>query len=172
MSTIRENISKAFSKMSFMWYVLLIIGLLIIVYYIYTKYVNSSTNEKDIPNYLHSKEKMSNEDTVATTHAKVMMFTVDWCPHCKKAKEPWEDFKNSHQNKIVKGTRINCIEYNMTEKKPGEEGYEDYIVAKATGDKYEVDGFPTLKMEKEDNVIDFDAKITTTALQEFLENML
>jgi hypothetical protein len=29
-----------------------------------------------------------------------------------------------------------------------------------------------LLMEKDEKVIDFDAKITTTALQEFLENML
>jgi thiol-disulfide isomerase/thioredoxin len=101
-----------------------------------------------------------------------MLFTADWCPHCKKAKQSWEDFTNSYHNKIVKGTLINCIEYNMTDVELGSEGYQEFITAKANADKYNVDGFPTLLMEKDEKVIDFDAKITTTALQEFLENML
>lgn len=172
MPTIRENISKAFSKMSFMWYILLIIGLIIIVYYVYTTYVNTSNNKIDIPNYTHSKEMSEDNETVATTHADVIFFTADWCPHCKKAKQPWEDFKNSYHNKIVKGTRIHCIEYNITDVEPDDEGYQAFVTAKANADKYKVDGFPTLLMEKDKKVIDFDAKITTTALQEFLENML
>lgn len=172
MSTIRENISKAFSKMSFMWYVLLIIGLVIIIYYVYTTYVITSNNMIDIPNYSHSKSMLEDNDTVATTHADVMLFTADWCPHCKKAKQSWEDFKNSYHNKIVKGTLIHCIEYNMTDVTPESTGYQGYVTAKANADKYKVDGFPTLLMEKDNNVINFDAKITTTALQEFLENML
>ena len=170
MSTIRENVSKAFSKMSFMWYVLLIIGLIIIVYYVYTTYVSTSKNMIDIPNYSHNKNEENN--TVATSHANVMLFTADWCPHCKKAKQSWEDFTNSYHNKIVKGTLINCIEHNMTDVEPGSQGYQEFITAKANADKYNVDGFPTLLMEKDKKVIDFDAKITTTALQEFLENML
>jgi hypothetical protein len=37
--------------------------------------------------------------------------------------------------------------------------------------EYDIKGYPTIKMRKGNDVIDFDAKITATSLEEFLQNM-
>jgi hypothetical protein len=47
-----------------------------------------------------------------------------------------------------------------------------YTDAKAMGEKYNVDSFPTVKMVAGNQTIDFDAKISTYALEQFVENML
>ena len=46
------------------------------------------------------------------------------------------------------------------------------MVAKGYQDRYNVEGYPTIKMLYGNQVIDFDAKITTYSLEKFLDNML
>lgn len=162
------NIVKVFMealnpRKFYIWMFFLVILLLIGGYYVYKNnymdVLNSST-KKNIPN------------TGSSDNIQILFFTVDWCPHCEKAKTPWTSFKNSHHNKQIKNARINCIEYNMTEKEVGDEGYKEYLTAKSIGAQYNIDGFPTIKMLKGDQVIDFDAKITTYSLERFVENMI
>ncbi len=101
-----------------------------------------------------------------------MFFTVDWCPHCKKAVTPWNDFSTSHHNKRINNVNVTCIKYDMTEKDASDPvAYKEYKTAVAMGEKYKVDGFPTIKMLKDGQVIDFDAKITSYSLEKFVENM-
>jgi glutaredoxin len=98
-----------------------------------------------------------------------MIFTVDWCPHCKKAKDPWNTFVEGHHNKIYNKHTITCVEYNLTESKST--GVADPAAVSAQA-KYKVEGYPTIKMIKDGQTIDFDAKITTYSLQKFLEDMV
>ena len=37
---------------------------------------------------------------------------------------------------------------------------------------YKIQGYPTIKMVKENKIIDFDAKVTSTALESFVSNMV
>lgn len=142
----------------FILVVLLIIG----AYYVFKKNNSKIKNDKairDIPN------------APSDGDVEIMFFTVDWCPHCKNAKTPWADFKKGYHNKLINDTFITCKEYNVTEKESTDPQYKDYQVAKNAQDKFKVEGYPTVKMRKGDQVIDFDAKITTYALEKFVENM-
>jgi len=91
--------------------------------------------------------------------AEIMFFYVDWCPHCKTAKPEWENFKNSVQNTTVNGYIIQCLEINCTN-----ETAEIESLIK----KYKIEGYPTIKMEKDGQVIDFDAKVTENNLMQFV----
>ena len=146
-----------------MWIILLILLFAIVGYYVYSRSYKKAVQFKklsDIPNANVSE------------HVDILFFTVDWCPHCKNAKTPWNDFKMGYHNKEINGKRITCKEYNMTEKEVSDSDYKLYTDAKAMGEKYNVDSFPTVKMVAGNQTIDFDAKISTYALEQFVENML
>ena len=146
----------------YIWMCLLVIFLIIAAYFVYRKNFHKILNHQktfDIPN-------SGNKEDI-----QILMFTVDWCPYCKNAKTPWNDFKTGYHNKEISGKRVTCLEYNLTEKKDGETGYQDYINAKSVGEQYGVDSYPTIKMKRGSQIIDFDAKITTYALEKFVEDM-
>jgi len=87
---------------------------------------------------------------------------VDWCPHCKKALPDWNQFSAQYDGKEVNGYRIECVDMDCTE--------ETSKVASAINE-YKIDSYPTIKMKKGDEVIEFDSKITKYSLEQFVENM-
>lgn len=102
---------------------------------------------------------------------QILFFTVDWCPHCKNAATPWNDFSTSHHNKRINNVNVQCIKYDITEKDKDDPAYNDYKTALGMVEKYKVEGYPTIKMLKGSSVIDFDAKISSYSLERFVENM-
>ena len=147
----------------YLWIFFAILLLLIGGYFVYHRNYNKlkySEETKNVPN------SGSSDDM------RIIFFTADWCPHCKQARTPWNDFKAGYHNKRINDIQISCIEYNVTEKDTSDTAkYQEYQIAKGMAEKYKVDGFPTIKMLKGDQVIDFDAKITTFSLEKFVENM-
>jgi glutaredoxin len=147
----------------YLWIFLLILMLLVGGYFVYNRNYNSLKNSAETKNIPNSG---------TSSDIRIMFFTADWCPHCKQAKTPWNDFKAGYHNKRINDIQISCIEYNMTEKDTDDPKYQEYHIAKGMGDKYKVDGFPTIKMLRGSQVIDYDAKITSFALEKFVENMI
>lgn len=143
-------------KKMYFWMLLLMILLFGVAWYVYTTSNSSKTQLTDIPNA-----------NARSGEVIIMIFTVDWCPHCKKAKNPWNTFVEGYHNKIYNKYTITCVEYNLSEV----DGVVDPIAVSAQ-EKYKVEGYPTIKMIKDGQVIEFDAKVTTYALQKFLEDMV
>ena len=97
---------------------------------------------------------------------EVMFFYADWCPHCKKAKSHWVNLKNSDvgNGKIVNGYTIHYTDVDCTDDKNSE--------TQEKLNKFKVDGFPTIKMIKGTEVIEFDAKPELETLKGFIEATL
>jgi len=95
--------------------------------------------------------------------AEIHFFNVDWCPHCTKAKPEWIKFKQNYDGKEVNGYLVSCIDTNCTE----ESSKNSALIQ-----KYKIDSYPTIKMIKGGDVIDFDAKISSDSLVKFVETML
>lgn len=95
----------------------------------------------------------------------IYFFFTDWCPHCTKAKEPWVNFKEAYNKKIVNNYEINCIDINCTDDIDGE--VENII------NTYKIDSYPTIKMTIDgDETIEYDAKITFKSLETFINTIL
>jgi thiol-disulfide isomerase/thioredoxin len=142
-----------------------------LAYYSYTNY------------YLPQQEKNKMSD-VANVDARkrivnIFFFYVDWCPHCKTAKPEWNNFKIQHNNSEMNGYTIKCYDINCTE----DNGTIDIVDMPADAKKdikttptkmadlirkYNIDAYPTIKMTKDDYVIDYDAKITEQSLEKFI----
>uniref|UniRef100_A0A6C0EHS0 Thioredoxin domain-containing protein n=1 Tax=viral metagenome TaxID=1070528 RepID=A0A6C0EHS0_9ZZZZ len=140
-------------------YVMIAIIVLIFVvsaYFLYRNYANQ--NSETITDDIY--EGMDNNDG---SEAELMLFHVDWCPHCKTALPEWEKLKQEYANKKVNGHKIIFLEYNCTEES------EETTKKMET---YKIEGFPTIKLKVEGRVIEFDAKVTKANLEQFLATAL
>lgn len=137
----------------------LIVIFLSIVIYAYSKLSKNHKNDKnskDIPN-ANRRDKS----------ADILFFHTDWCPHCVKALPTWHKFVEAYDNKVINGYKLNCI--------GGKGGIDCSNAEDPKTDeirkKYKVQSFPTLKMNKDDVVINFDAKITMDNLGKFVNSI-
>lgn len=139
------------------WMILLAIIFFIgVSLYVYNKYVYSMVN----PSFIANQEFSSNAvNTANIPEAELLIFTVDWCPHSKKAIPIWEELKEKHHGTVYNGYKLTFVQVN------GEENPE-------MADKYKVDGYPTIKLLKGNQVIEYDAKPSVEHLTEFLNSTL
>ena len=91
------------------------------------------------------------------------LYYADWCPHCKTAKPIWNDLKTQYQNKTINGYQVLFTEINCTTENAETEQMMN---------KYNIEGFPTIKLIKDGQIIEYDAKPTKDTLNEFLNTVL
>jgi thiol-disulfide isomerase/thioredoxin len=133
------------------------VALVGISYYIYTTYSNSNTS------YKANSEKRPIGSGDGSSEAELLFFYVDWCPHCKTAKPDWEDLKAQYENTTINGYSIIFTEINCT---------EETAEVEQMMNKYHIEGFPTIKLIKDGQVIEYDAKPTKDTLVQFLNTVL
>lgn len=130
--------------------------LIIVGYFTYKQYADSKTNF-----YANRENVPENKKTNQT--ATLMLFYVDWCPHCKTAKPEWESLKSEYDGKTINGYTVLFIEYNCTT--------ETEEISELMN-KYNIEGYPTIKLVKDNQVIEYDAKPTKSTMEQFLNTVL
>jgi thiol-disulfide isomerase/thioredoxin len=136
--------------------IIVILLLSMFAYYTYKQYADSKTN------FYANRENVPKDENSNKT-ATLMLFYVDWCPHCKTAKPEWESLKSQYDGKMINGYTISFIEYNCTTE-------SDEI--SQLMDKYSIEGYPTIKLLKDNQVIEYDAKPTKSTMEQFLNTVL
>ena len=131
--------------------IILVIFFLFVACYVYNKYVTPVIESDYTPNNEFTKPDDEEVD--------IYLFTVEWCPHSKNAIPVWEEIKEEYNNKKFNNYKLNFIQVD------GEENQE-------LADKYKVEGFPTIKLVKGKQIIEYDAKPTVEHLKEFLNSTL
>ena len=126
--------------------------------YVYLKQVKSKFSTGYSANNEHT---LSNNGQ--TGEAELLLFYADWCPHCKTAKPIWEEIKSEFESKTVNGYSIVFTEVNCTTETPEVEKMMN---------TYKVEGFPTIKLLKNGQVIEYDAKPSKSTLEQFLNTAL
>jgi thiol-disulfide isomerase/thioredoxin len=125
-------------------------------YYVYIKYISNSTTY----NANRDKDTFNSDSNKVAT---MMLFYVDWCPHCKTAKPEWENLKTEYEGKQINGYTISFTEYNCTTESPE----TDELM-----NRYKIEGYPTIKLIKDNEVIEYDAKPTKSTMEQFLHTVL
>jgi thiol-disulfide isomerase/thioredoxin len=103
------------------------------------------------------------KDQNSNKTATLMLFYVDWCPHCKTAKPAWNNIKSEYENKTINGYKVIFTEVNCT---------DETAEVEQMMNKYNIEGFPTIKLLKDGQVIEYDAKPTKETLTQFLNTVL
>jgi len=129
---------------------------LALIYYFYYGSSKSSTQYK-------SNNENNSSGTSDGKTAELLFFFANWCPHCKTAKPIWDDLKSEYENKTVNGYQIIFTEIDCSE----ETAEVDKMM-----NKYSVEGYPTIKLIKDGQVIEYDAKPTKDTLTQFLNTVL
>ena len=91
--------------------------------------------------------------------AQLYLFKVDWCPHCKTAKPVFDEVEKELNSRPING-------YVVTFKTVDCEAEPDMA------DKFKVEGYPTIKLVKNGEVIEYDAKPEKDKILEFLMTVL
>jgi len=136
------------------------VALFVIAGLIYLFYKYSNNN---IEAFNANRENVPVSEEQPNKIATMMMFTVDWCPHCQKAKPEWENVKAKYDGKNINGYKMSFVEYNCT---------EESTEVNELLDKYKIEGYPTLKLIKDNQVIEYDAKPTESTITQFLNTVL
>lgn len=123
-------------------------------YYAYNNYYKKTLDNK-FANVANANRR--------NKEAEVMFFHVDWCPHCKKALPEWNNFKKQYNDKEINGYIIKCKDIDCTT--------ESSDITSLTN-KFQIESYPTVKMVKDTNTIEFDSKITSKTLERFVNTML
>jgi len=150
MSMFKEVLSKAKkNKFLIIFCIISAILLITIAYFVYKK----DLFNKIKPDYVENKEFINKRvDSV-----ELLFFYTDWCPHCKTAKPIWKDLKDT--TPAINNVKINYVDVNCeTETELAE--------------KYNVEGYPTIKLIKDNQVIEYDAKPDKETLLVFLNKFL
>lgn len=156
LSTI-QNAGKNLNNTTIMIIVVCIIfAILAGLYYFY--YVAPQMKTKYKPN-----SEQIPLDAARNNEAELLFFYADWCPHCKTAKPIWNDLKSEYQNKTINGYQVVFTEINCSE--------ETAEVEKMMN-KYNVEGYPTIKLLKDGQIIEYDAKPSKDTLTQFLNTVL
>lgn len=108
-------------------------------------------------------ESVHDDLQTADRRAEIMFFHTTWCPHCKSAKPEWDELKAVHNNSTINGYKVTFTEIDCTEETPE---VEELI------QKYKIEGYPTIKLIKDGQVIEYDAKPTKETMLEFLNTVL
>lgn len=120
-------------------------------YYVYNTYVMPRLE----PSFVQNNEFVKDNDK----EAELMLFYVDWCPHCKTAKPIWNNMKEKFNGKMVNNTKLFFKEVNCEKEEK-------------LADKYKIDGFPTIKLVKDNEIVEFDAKPSEETLTQFINSTL
>jgi thiol-disulfide isomerase/thioredoxin len=112
--------------------------------------------------YKPNKEHLSNNPNEGKS-AELLFFYADWCPHCKTAKPIWNDIKADYENKTIHGYHVIFTEINCSE----ETAEVDKMM-----NQYSVEGYPTIKLLKDGQIVEYDAKPSKENLTQFLNTVL
>ena len=145
-------------------YLLLVVALVLISYYIYTFF----KSVKKANGYTPDRENGTNEEYSGNTNnvesADITLWYASWCPACKSIMNDWKETKQKYDGKKINGCTINFVEIDCSDN-------TNPISTKSLND-YNIEGFPTVKIIKDGQVIDLDAKPTKDTLETFLNSVV
>ena len=140
----RSNVNALSKKMSLdkVLVIVLIIVVLVAAYY----FMSKSNVSENFSSKLENKDK-----------ASFVMFYADWCPHCQNAKPIVNDLQEevSNDNQLKKNVEI--IKVNCEEEKE-------------LANKYQISGYPTFKLIKDSEVVEYEGGADKDQFMSFLRN--
>ena len=156
-----SKIKSAGSNISSTTIIIMLVVVLFIGIAMYYYYYHLSPSLK--PVYNPNQEHLGSSSSNNSKTAELLLFYVDWCPHCKTAKPAWDDIKSQYENKTINGYKVIFTEINCT---------EETAEVEEMMNKYSIEGFPTIKLLKDGQIVEYDAKPTKSTLDQFLNTAL
>ena len=156
LNDIKGKIGKSAGNTQFLIMLLLVVLFALAALLVFRRYVSANKKNYVTNNEFSKKGKVGPSGASA---ADIYFFYTEWCPHCKTAKPIWAEFKNQMAGKEINGMTLNFVEIDCDKDTE-------------TSDKFNVKGFPTIKLVKGNQIIEYDAKPSVANLIEFVNTSL
>lgn len=144
----------------------IVVFFILLTIWVYRTHVMPKLN----PDFVANKEFESGggDSEEKYKEARLMYFYADWCPHCKAAKPHVDEIKSIY-DASSSGKRVNdyAIYFEYVD---CSDDKNSVVIEKM--DKYNVEGFPTIKLKYDGKVADMDAKPDKETIELFLNTML
>ena len=137
----------------------LILVLLLALYYMQRRNQDARNSNIVVSNNNVVETFSDNELEANSGEVVMVLFFVNWCPHCKTFKPTWEKVASELNNTSVNGKNVRFVSVDCEEKPE-------------LGEKYNVEGYPTIKLLKGNDIIGYDAKPEKATIVEFLHKSL
>ena len=160
-----ERIVKYFRSISYKTLIItfvIVLSLVIILVY-FNKTIKPLFVKNDKLQSEYSNNIESNTNRKDTNTCELLFFHVKWCPYCKTAVPIIDEIRDEYQDKVVNGYNVIFTDIDCTVETPE---IENII------NKYKIDGYPTIKLIKNGNIIDFEAKPTRDSIISFLNTAI
>lgn len=82
----------------------------------------------------------------------LLLFKAEWCPHCRNFDSNWKDLQKQIKN-------VNFVTFDSEEHKEKIKNYN-------------IDGYPTLILEKKDKLIEYKGERTIASITNFINEYL
>ena len=151
---VREGFVNVLQNKKIMIVIILAAIFIAAAIWVYNSYVKPRVDAAYVPN-----KEFIQDESVSTDSADLYFFYTTWCPHCKKAMPIWEKFKEKITPTGVNGVKVNFIEVDC-DKDP------------ETAERFNVEGYPTIKLSHNKKVVEYDAKPDIETLNQFLQSSL
>jgi len=89
----------------------------------------------------------------------IVLFYVDWCPHCVSSKPEWANVVAKHNNTKVNGKNVKVQACNC-------EGSE---AEKETASDNSIQGYPTIKAIKNNEVVEYSGARNAASIETFIQ---
>ena len=119
------------------------------------------------PDYVPNKEfiQQGEEDGGLGKMADIYFIYANWCPYSKKVRPIWEQIKKDYDGKNINNYSIKFFEIDGEKEEKKIKDFE-------TNYNKQIDGYPTIVIVKENQVIEFEAKPNRETLEEFINTVL
>jgi len=147
----KDKLSDVVTNKRFFLMISIALVFIVVAIYVYNRSIKPRIDADYVANKEYLKSTGESNNTV-----DLMYFYTTWCPHCKNSKPEWDKFKAKTENQKINGYTVNFLEIDC-EKDEKE------------ANKYDVEGYPTIKLIKDNSVIEYDAKPDSKTLTQFLD---
>jgi len=145
------------SSISWTYIAIAIVIIIVIVgmYFMFKNQLSSVLN----PTYKPNSEHVPVDGMANGPDVELLFFSTSWCVYCKQAKPEWEQLVAEYDGKTINGRKVIFTNVDCTTETPD---------VNKMMDQYKVEGFPTIKLIKDGQVISYDAKPTKATMMQFL----
>lgn len=154
------NMTKSRQTWALIGVILLLLAIVVALYYIRKNKSNQKegfSDESDMSDALVEATSVKPNLTPATGESIVALFYADWCPHCQHFKPDFKKAMTELNGKTSKdGKKLRLVMVDC-------EAHKDL------GRKYEVNGYPTVKILNDDGTtVEYDSKRDYESLRKYL----
>tara|TARA_B110000008_G_scaffold275148_2_gene312125 strand:- start:5 stop:469 length:465 start_codon:yes stop_codon:yes gene_type:complete len=153
-----EAVKYQFSSKKFLIIIILISLFLGAAFYVYSNYIAPRLNPKFVSN-----REFTQQETI--DNAELYFMFAEWCPYSKKVMPIWDSLKEKYNRKKVNNY---AVVFKELDGDKNEKEIDDF--SKRFNKK--IDGYPTIILIKQNEVIEFDAEPTKENLTAFIEKTL